>query len=122
MFSKYWFCLALNTFALSPITFVREHDGERNNASREGWGDMSLVNESLINMLTNLKVAFVGFIMKVLYYKGLIIKKAYTFKYFTDYRWRITDNQGRNLEKIRGVLNVFLDTTHPPYKIVLLHF
>ena len=44
------------------------------------------------NMLTNLKVASVGFIMKVLYYKGLIIKKAYTFKYFTDYRWRITDN------------------------------
>ena len=31
------------------------------------------------NMLTNLQVAFVGFIMKVLYCKGLIIKKAYTF-------------------------------------------
>ena len=43
-------------------------------------------------MLTNLKVAFVSFIMKVLYYKGLIIKKAYTFKYCTVYRWRITDN------------------------------
>ena len=43
-------------------------------------------------MFTNLKVAFVGFIMKVLYYKGLIINKAYTFKYFTVNRWRITDN------------------------------
>ena len=30
-------------------------------------------------MLTNLQFAFVGFIMKVLYCKGLIIKKAYTF-------------------------------------------
>ena len=39
-------------------------------------------------MLTNLKVIFVGFNMKVLYYKSLIIKKAYTFsviKYCKDY-------------------------------------
>ena len=39
---------------------------------------------------TNLKVTFEGFIMKVLYYKGLIIKKAYTFKYCRNYRWHIT--------------------------------
>ena len=35
------------------------------------------------NMLTNLKVASVGFIMKVLYYKGFIIKKTSRNKYFS---------------------------------------
>ena len=36
-------------------------------------------NNNNKNMLTNVKVAFVGFIVKVLYCKGLIIKKAYTY-------------------------------------------
>ena len=46
------------------------------------------------NMLTNVKVAFEGFIIKILYYKGLIIQEAYSFsviEYCTDYRWS-TDN------------------------------
>ena len=44
------------------------------------------------NMLTKVKVAFAGFIIKVFYYKGLIIKKAYltysVIKYCTVYRWQ----------------------------------
>ena len=36
------------------------------------FGEQQIVTD----IITNLKVAFVGFIIKVLYYKGLIIEKA----------------------------------------------